>query len=223
MTSVGLGSDPVTVLRPRIADVRVSLGQEVEPVKHDRSCKLAGERSVDSSFELVYCELRRRAAEAMRRLPPGHTIQPTALVHEVYVALATRETSPWRDEQHFLAVATRAIRFAVVDRIRSRKRLKRGGGVLPWSFCDGLDIPMPKVGDDVVLGVDELIERLREIDGRAADVVCMRFFLGMGDQEIAQALGVTPRTVRRDWAFAKTWLMRELAARGTRWSDADEV
>ena len=180
-----------------------------------------GGRSVDASFELVYSELRRRAAEAMRSLPPGHTVQPTALVHEVYLALATRETSPWRDEQHFLAVATRAIRCAVVDRIRSRKRMKRGGGVSPWSYTDGLDVPMPKVADDVVLGVDDLIERLRDIDGRAAEVVSMRFFLGMGDEEIAQGLGVTSRTVRREWGFAKTWLMRELEERGTRWSDAD--
>lgn len=182
-----------------------------------------GDRPVDASFHLVYAELRRRAAEAMRRLPPGHTIQPTALVHEVYLALANRETSPWRDEQHFLAVATRAIRFAVVDRVRARRRLKRGGGVWPWSYADGLDVPMPRVADEVVLGVDGLIDGLREIDARAADVVCMRFFMGMADEEIAQALGVTSRTVRRDWAFAKTWLMRELAARGTRWSDADEA
>ncbi|MDX2147925.1 MAG: ECF-type sigma factor [Planctomycetota bacterium] len=181
-----------------------------------------GGRSLDASFELVYAELRRRAAEATRKLPPGHTIQPTALVHEVYLALATRETAPWRDEQHFLAVATRAIRCAVVDRIRSRRRIKRGGGASPWSFTDGLDLPMPKVPDDIVLGVDELIESLRETDARAAEVVSMRFFLGIGDAEIARALGVTPRTVRRDWAFAKTWLMRELSARGTRWSDADE-
>lgn len=181
------------------------------------------DRPADPSFELVYAELRRRAADAMRSLPPGHTIQPTALVHEVYLALATRETAPWRDEQHFLAVATCAIRFAVIDRIRARRRLKRGGGVSPWSYDDGLDIPMPKVADEVVLGVDGLIDGLREIDARAADVVCMRFFMGMADEEIARALGVTSRTVRRDWAFAKTWLMRELAARGTRWSDADEA
>ena len=101
--------------------------------------------------------------------------------------------------------------------------MKRGGGISPWSFGDGRDIPMPKVADDVVLGVDDLIERLRKTDGRAAEVVSMRFFLGMGDEEIARGLGVTSRTVRRDWAFAKTWLMRELAARGTRWSDADEA
>lgn len=179
-------------------------------------------REVASALEVVYAELRRRAVDAMRHLPPGQTLQPTALVHEAYVALATRDTGQWRDEQHFLALATRAIQCAIVDRIRARKRLKRGGGALPLSLPPEVALSMPSAPDDVVLGVDGLMERLRSVDPRAADVVGMRFFMGMSESQVASALGVTDRTVRRDWTFARTWLMRELTAGGTHWSDTDE-
>lgn len=191
------------------------------PEQHDgEGCSRA--REVASALEIVYAELRRRAVEAMRHLPPGQTLQPTALVHEAYVALATRETGPWRDEQHFLALATRAIQCAVVDRIRARKRLKRGGGLSPAPLPPDIALSMPSAPDDVVLGVDGLMERLRGVDPRAADVVGMRFFLGMSESQVASALGVTDRTVRRDWTFARTWLMRELAQAGTQWSTMDE-
>lgn len=171
---------------------------------------------------LVYEELHSRAIEAMRRLPPGQTIQPTALVHEAYLAMVTRKCTPWQDERHFLAVATRALRTAIVDRIRARRRLKRGGGRAPLSLGDGVEIAMPRASDKVVLGVDAALDRLREVDARAADVVAMRFFLGMTEAAVAQAIGVTERTVRRDWTFARAWLMRELADTGGVWSEPDE-
>lgn len=170
---------------------------------------------------LVYEELRRRAADAMRGLPPGQTLQPTALVHEAYANLLSRGGGPWRDEQHFLAVATLAIRAAIVDRIRARKRLKRGGGQAPVPFNDEVAIAMPSAPDDVVLGVDRLIDELRARDARAADVVAYRFFMGMTEAQCAAVLGVTERTVRRDWTFARSWLMKRLAEEGSAWSPAD--
>lgn len=160
----------------------------------------------DRYLVAVYEELRRRAREAMKHLPPGHTIQPTALVHEAYASLAKRTSLTWESEQHFLAVATRVIQSAIVDRVRARQRLKRGGGLSREEFDSEIPIALPRVPDATVLDVDRLLDELRALDGRAADVVAFRFFLGMTELQCAAVLGVTERTIRRDWTFAKTWL-----------------
>lgn len=191
---------------------RQSAEREEEGRHGSRSAELA------SALAAVYSELRRRAVEAMKHLPPGQTLQPTALVHEAYVALATRDTCPWNDEQHFLALATRAIQCAVVDRIRARKRLKRGGGASFAPLSPEIALAMPNAPDDLILGIDGLMDRLRDVDARAADVVAMRFFMGMSESQVARSLGIADRTVRRDWTFARTWLMKELVACGTQWS-----
>ncbi len=174
---------------------------------------------VDKFFPLVYEELRRRAVTAMRRLPPGQTLQPTALVNEAYTALATRQSGPWRSQEHFLAVATLAIRHCVVDKVRERTRAKRGDGARPVPLMDDVPIAMPQAEDAVILGVDRLLEQLRAEDPRAADVVVFRFFVGMSERQIAEVLGVTDRTVRRDWTYARAWLSDKLAAEGTSWAE----
>lgn len=167
-------------------------------------------RSAEEHLASVYDELRRRAHEAMKSLPPGQTIQPTALVHEAYANLVTRESGPWKDEVHFLAVATLAIKAAIVDRIRAKKRLKRGGERNRVLFEEDIPIQMPIATDDTVLKVDELLEELRLQDERSADVVTFRFFMGMTDAQCAQVLGISERTVRREWIFARTWLASRL-------------
>jgi RNA polymerase sigma factor (TIGR02999 family) len=169
-----------------------------------------GHESSEEHLVAVYAELRRRAHEAMKRLPPGQTIQPTALVHEAYANLVTRETGPWKDENHFLSVATLAIKAAIVDRIRAKKRFKRGGDRHRVPFEEGLPIQMPSAPDETVLRVDELLDEFRQQDERAADVVVYRFFMGMTDAQCAQVLGISERTVRREWIFARTWLASRL-------------
>lgn len=164
----------------------------------------------DRYLVAVYEELRRRAREAMKHLPPGHTIQPTALVHEAYANLVRRNSPCWESEQHFLAIATRAIQSAIVDRIRTRQRLKRGGGSRREGLDTDIPLAMPRAADATVLGVDRLVGELREVDFRAADVVAFRFFLGMTELQCAAVLGVTERTIRRDWTFAKAWLASKL-------------
>ena len=166
----------------------------------------------DEHLAAVYAELRRRAHEAMKGLPPGQTLQPTALVHEAYANLVTREVGPWKDETHFLAVATHAIKAAIVDRIRAKKRLKRGGDRQRVPFEEGLPIQMPNAPDETVLRVDELLNELRIQDERSADVVIYRFFMGMTDAQCAQVLGISERTVRREWTFARTWLASRLGS-----------
>ncbi|MEM0984503.1 MAG: ECF-type sigma factor [Planctomycetota bacterium] len=167
----------------------------------------------EGHLEAVYDELRRRAHDAMRKLPPGQTIQPTALVHEAFANLVTRESGPWQDESHFLAVATLAIKAAIVDRIRAKKRIKRGGERQRVPFEEDIPIQMPSVPDETVLKVDELLEQLRAEDARSADVVVYRFFMGMTDKQCAEVLGISERTVRREWTFARTWLASRLGPR----------
>ena len=156
-------------------------------------------------IEIVYAELRKRAASSMRKLGPGQTIQPTKLVHEAFLKL-DKAQMVWESEQHFLAVATLAIRQIVVDRVRAKRAPKRGGGNAPVALDWDLPIPSPPATDEIILSVDAAIEALREVDSRAADIVVFRFFLGMTVEQCASVLKVTDRTVRRDWLFARTWL-----------------
>ena len=141
----------------------------------------------------------------MRKLKPGQTIQPTELVHEAFLKL-DKSTTVWENEGHFLAVATLAIRQVVVDRVRAKRMSKRGEGAKPVTLDWDLPIPSPPATDDVILEVDAAIEDLRKEDPRAADIVVFRFFLGMTAEQCASVLGITDRTVRRDWLFARTWL-----------------
>ena len=173
------------------------------------NCEAPGRES-DLHLVAVYEELRRRAREAMRFLPPAQTLQPTALVHEAYANLVTRGTPEWESEEHFLASATLAIRTAIVDRVRTRNRVKRGRGRHRVRFDEDIPLAMPTVPDETILGVDQLLSELRSVDERAADVVTYRFFMGMTEEQVAGLLGVSDRTVRRDWTFAKSWLMSRL-------------
>ena len=156
-------------------------------------------------IEIVYAELRKRAAASVRRLEAGQTIEPTDLVHEAFLKLDNSQVV-WESEAHFLAVATLAIRQVVVDRIRAKRTARRGDGQRPVSLDWDLPIPSPPATDDVILEVDAAIEDLRKEDPRAADIVVFRFFLGMTAEQCASVLGITDRTVRRDWLFARTWL-----------------
>jgi RNA polymerase sigma factor (TIGR02999 family) len=156
---------------------------------------------------LVYTALRGLARNFMARERPG-TLQTTALVHEAYLRIAGARGDGWSGRAHFFGAAAEAMRRILVERARARGRLKRGGdrGRLD---LDRLDLAAEESSADVV-AVDEAVGKLAREDPRAADVVRLRFFAGLDVPEIAAVLGVAPRTVKREWVFARAWLLREL-------------
>ena len=158
---------------------------------------------------LVYEDLKRMAAALMAREAPGATLQPTALVHEAYVRLVDQTRVQWRGRTHFLAVGARMIRRVLIDSARARNADKRGGGRERLTLAD-----VGALTSDGRMDLEALDTALADLargDERAARVVEMRFFGGLTEEQIAEVLGVTDRTVRNDWRAARAWLRRELA------------
>jgi RNA polymerase sigma-70 factor, ECF subfamily len=168
--------------------------------------------ALDSLMPLVYGELRKVAARHLRGQRPGHTLQTTALVNEAYLRLIDASQVKWQDRAHFFAVAAHFMRRILVDFARSRNYQKRGGGAQQVSLDDALAIA-PERGADL-LALDEALTRLQALNERQAQVVELRYFGGLSEEESAEALKVSARTVRRDWNFARVWLHRELTGKG---------
>ena len=164
--------------------------------------------ALDQLLPLVYDELRRLARSQRRRGGAPETLNTTALVHEAYEKLA-RHDGGWADRAHFFRVAARAVRQVIVDAARARKTAKRGGGVADLAL-DGLAIADPS-RDDEALALDEALQRLAALDQRQADIVELRYFVGLTVPETGEALGISPATVKRDWTAARAWLHRELS------------
>ena len=158
---------------------------------------------------LVYKELRRLAGHYMRNERIGHTLQPTALVHEAYMRLVGQDCTDWQNRSHFMALAAQMMRRILVDYALKRKADKREGGVR--ADIDRVAPPAPAVSLDEILTVDESLRRLSELDPQQGRVIEMRYFGGLTVKETAEALGVSPMTVKRDWATANAWLHRELS------------
>lgn len=170
-------------------------------------------QAVDEVLKLVYARLHDMAEEQLRREGPGHTLQPTALVNEVYLKLSDQR-GPWRNRSHFYAIAAQAMRRVLVDHARARDSKKRGDGKRPIALPeDALAAPQKEVD---LLALDESLQRLAQIDAESASVVEMRFFAGMEMEAIGEFMGVSERTVRRHWVYAKAWLSRELGLGGER-------
>jgi RNA polymerase sigma factor (TIGR02999 family) len=168
----------------------------------------AGDPRAESELvPLIYSELRKMAASYLRRERAGHTLQPTALVHEAYLRIAGRHTS-WNGREHFFAVAARVMRGILIDHARQRSSQKRGAGALQVEFSD--DGPGTAYDFDVVLHVDSALEKLAKLDPRQAKIVEMRYFAGLTEEEIGLLLGVSARTIKRDWTMAKAWLANAL-------------
>jgi len=163
-------------------------------------------------LETVYNELRRLAASKMAREAPGHTLQPTALVHEAWLRLISPEKrTPFENRAHFFGAAAEAMRRILVDRAREKKALKRGGDRERVDINTvELTAPMP---DDELLALDEALDRLATVDTRAADMVKLCFFVGLTQEEAAQELGISISTAERIWGFARAWLLREVRRR----------
>ena len=156
---------------------------------------------------IVYQELRRLAHHYMRGERAGHTLQTTALVNEVYLRLAGIDGLQWRDRAHFFAMAATLMRRVLVDYARQRGREKRGAGVPVTSLDENAVAPQPAVD---IVALDEALQRLAGVDPQQSRVVELRFFAGLSVEETAEALGISPATVKRDWATAKLWLYHEL-------------
>ena len=158
---------------------------------------------------LVYGELHRMAKRYMNSQPSGHTLQTTALIHEVYLKLSDRKEPRLQDRTHFFAVAARAMRHILVDHARSQQAEKRGGAMLQIvSIEDAAVISDQRSAETVAL--DEALTNLTALDERKGQVVELRYFGGLSVVETAEVLQISPETVLRDWRFAKTWLLREL-------------
>lgn len=162
----------------------------------------------DRVMAMAYSELRRMAAYYFRRERPGHTLQPTALVNEVFLKLSSGEPVHWIDRTHFFSVAARQMRLILIDHARRRKAARRNDTRIPISLVRGAGNSAPQLED--LLAVDEALQRLEDLDSRAARVVELRVFGGLKEAEIADALEISTATVKRDWNFARAWLLSRL-------------
>jgi RNA polymerase sigma-70 factor (ECF subfamily) len=164
--------------------------------------------ALDRLFPLVYEALRRIARRQLHGERPGHTLDTTGLVHETYLRLVDHDRLQWQDRGHFFALASRAMRQILVDYARRYRALRRGGGARHQELREE-DATTDERGE-TLLALDEALERLAAINPRLSQVVECRYFGGLSEEETAQALGVTTRTVQRDWAKARGWLYLEL-------------
>jgi RNA polymerase sigma factor (TIGR02999 family) len=158
---------------------------------------------------LVYSELRRIAGVYMHQERPDHSLQPTALVNEAFIRLVQSDDRSWQNRAHFFAVAAQVMRRLLIDYARGRRAQKRGSGQAAIEFDDAIALTDGNINE--VLAVDQALDRLAKRDVRVARIVEMRFFVGLTEDEIGEALGISARTVKRDWRVAKAWLHGELA------------
>jgi RNA polymerase sigma factor (TIGR02999 family) len=194
-------SDPAAAeLRTRITGILLEWGAPGE------------QRPLDRLLPLVYDELHRIAHRQLRRERTGHTLSTTALVHEAYLRLVDQTRARWVDRAHFFAVAAGVMRRILVDYARRFRAAKRGGDAQRVDL-DVAEMPLDE-RSEMLITLDEALGRLAELNPRLSQVVEYRFFGGMTEEETAEALGVTERTVRRDWMKAKAWLSREMGTSG---------
>lgn len=166
--------------------------------------------ALDRLTPLVHEELHRLAHRHMRLERPNHTLQTTALVNEAYVRLVDQRNLHWKNRAHFFSIASKLMRRILVDLARAHSRVKRGGGAVQVSLDEAAIVSRERAAELVAL--DEALTRLAEIDERKSKVVELRFFGGMSVEETAEALGVSPITVKRDWSTAKAWLYRAITS-----------
>ena len=194
--------------RTAAPDARGDITALLAEVKHGRKDAL------DRLLPLVYAELRRIARNQMRREREGHTLQPTALVHEAFLRLVDQDAAAWQNRAHFFGVAAQVMRRLLVDYARRRRAAKRG---IPITLDEALLQPgSSAVPYEEILAVDQALDRLARLDSRQASVVEMRYFGGLSVEETAEILGVAERTIKLDWAMAKGWMKSQLSAGGSR-------
>lgn len=189
-------------------------GEPPEPPPSDtvttllRQWSQGDSKALDRLLPLVYGELRRLAASFLRQENPGHTLQPTAVVHETYLRLVGGKAVDVEDRAHFLRIAARLMRQILVDHARKRNAAKRGSGT-PTLALDEFAISSER--DAEMVALDDALAALAELDARQSQIVELRFFGGLSIVETAEVVGVSPATVKRDWDSARAWLRREVS------------
>jgi RNA polymerase sigma factor (TIGR02999 family) len=165
-------------------------------------------KAAEQLLPLVYAELRRLAAHKMANENPGQTLQPTALVHEAWLKLVGQENRQWQNRNHFFATAAEAMRQILTDNARRKLRIRHGGGQQRVDLGDCAEAV--KSQDEQVLAVGEALEKLDRLDPQRAQVVKLRYFVGLTIPEVAEVMGISEPTVKRYWAFARSWLYAEI-------------
>ena len=176
-----------------------------------RILNAAGEgdsQAAEDLIPLVYGELRKLAAWRLNQEAAAHTLQATALVHEAYLKLSPGDQK-WDGRKHFFSAAAEAMRRILIDRARHRKAVRHGGEMHRTEFAEDI-IAGPSVKDDELLAINELLDRFAKAEPRKAEVVKLRYFVGMTIEETAEALGISTPTAKGDWTFARAWLFREV-------------
>jgi RNA polymerase sigma factor (TIGR02999 family) len=166
-------------------------------------------QAADELLPIVYEELRKLAAHKMAHEALGHTLQPTALVHEAWLRVAKSDAEGWENRGHFFAAAAEAMRRILIERARRRLAAKRGGGAVPVEL-EAIEIPVPDTDENVLL-VHEALESLAEAHPRKAELVKLRYFAGLSFEEAARALGIAVPTAKQWWTYARAWLRTEIA------------
>ena len=172
--------------------------------------KLGNKAALGRLIPLVYEELRAVAARCMRAERESHTLQTTALIHELYLRLVDQDRANWQDRTHFLAVAAQLMRRILVDYARARETAKRGGNAVQVDLT-AVELGGAELSIEEVLIVDEALDRLARLDPQQTRVAELRYFAGLTVDETAEVLGISARTVKRDWAMASAWLRTELS------------
>ena len=174
-------------------------------------CANGSQEAADKLIPVVYDELKRLARDYMRRENPSHTLQTTALVHEAYLKLVQQKDVNWQGRAHFIGVAAQLMRRILIDHAKGRLREKRGGEQVVVPLNEALTFSPER--SEGLLKLDEALERLSKLDARQSRIVELRFFGGLTIEETAEFLGISPKTVKRDWTVAKAWLRSELRCR----------
>ena len=174
-----------------------------------RDWRNGDQEALEQLIPVVYDELHRQAARYLRREHPGHILQTTALIHEAYLRLINQQNIEWQNRAHFYAIAARLMRQILVDHARRRQATKRGGSDIKVPLEEAMVI---SPGENVdLVALDEALTRLAAIDPQQSRIVELRYFSGLSVEETAEVLGVSSRTVNRDWNVAKAWLRQQIA------------
>ena len=169
-------------------------------------------KAADELLPLVYDELRRLAAHKMAQLPPGQTLQATALVHEAWLKLVGSGREQWEGRKHFFSAAAEAMRHILIDRARRRLAVRHGGGQQRLDIHD-IEVAAP-VEQETILSLNEALDELEQTDPAKAEVVKLRFFIGLSERETAEILGLSERTIERYWSYAQAWLFERIERNG---------
>jgi RNA polymerase sigma factor (TIGR02999 family) len=166
--------------------------------------------ALDELLPLVYGELRRLASAYLRRERSNHTLQSTALVHEAFMRLVNQQDVQWKNRAHFFAIAAQMIRRILVDYARSQHAEKRGSGAVKLALDEAMAVPQASGTDVDLLGLNDALNRLAELDERQGRIVELRFFAGLSIEETAEVMNLSPASIKREWQTARAWLFREM-------------